>query len=89
MSKIELDIGEYFKNADAILPTMLLIDAIIQCGNDELIVDLSKFTYLDLENIKHLICLFHLNNPNKTVKFVETVKFEDMKVNNDNATREN
>ena len=83
MSSIELNIDEYFKDANSILSTILLIDAIIKCGNDELIVDLSEFTYLDLENIKHLICLFHLNNPNKTVKFVETVKFEDLKVNND------
>lgn len=89
MSKTELDISEYFKNANAILPTILLIDAIIQCGNDELIVDLSEFTYLNLENIKHLICLFHLNNPNKTVKFVETVKFEELKVNNDINVRKN
>lgn len=84
MSSVVFSLKNFFHNANEILAINKLIKIINDCGNDELIIETSDFQYVDLETIKYLICLTHITDKNKTVKFVDTVRFEDLKWNKNN-----
>ena len=78
MSSIKFRLENFFDNPDEILKITNLVKVIKDCGNDELIIETSSLNFLDLEIIKFLICYIHITDKNKTVKFVETVRFENL-----------
>ena len=78
MSSIKFRLENFFDNPDEILKITNLVKVIKDCGNDELIIETSSLNFLDLEIIKFLICYILITDKNKTVKFVETVRFENL-----------
>ena len=84
MSSITYNLEDFFKRADEILVINNFLEEIKNCGNDELIIETSSFDFVNLETIKYLICLTHITDKNKTVKFTDTVRFENLKWNQNN-----
>ena len=73
MSTIRFNI-ENFVSKETILDLNSIVNCIVNCGNDHLIIDTSKYSGMDLSNFIELIREYHCSDSNKTLQIIQSYR---------------